>query len=366
MNNDPNSQGYNVGQNVYGNGGQTGQNGVYWRGTDGNVWVKGSQGVNSAGRYDSNTDKYWFDRGYYQIQTPNSVLGEGTSTSTDSPIRVNGGSGNAAEAALYDQAIQQAQAGIGTLDQQRQVGVDNVTGDYTNNLNRLLNAKNTTQQKYEGNVANTRVDNTKARSNVDFETGQRANALQRLLGSKGAGFSSASRVAAPYAAALEGTQQLNQVGDAFKENMGNLDESWNTYQTEWTGKKGELDEQKENQLLNVERDVNSKRQSLLLKISELAAQRQQALNASPGATVAAAQPYLNQVNQLAAEATNLGANYFGKVNVADPTYQAPDLSKYDYNQRSQIGTAQNAQQQTVSPYLSVLLGNKDRKQNQVV
>lgn len=365
MNNDPNSQGYNVGQNVYGNGGQTGQNGVYWRGTDGNVYVKGSQGVNSAGRYDSNTDKYWFEKGYFQIQDPYPQSGARTDESV--VTRPTGGTGgNAAEAALYDQAIQQAQAGIGTLDQQRQVGIDNVTGDYTNNLNRLLNAKNTTQQKYEGNVANTRVDNTKARSNVDFETGQRANALQRLLGSEGAGFSSASRVAAPYAAALEGTQQLNQVGDAFKENMGALDTSWGDYQTNWNQSKDDLEAQKVNQLRNVDLDVNTRRSSLLQTIAQLQAQKQQALGAAPGAITAAAQPYLNQVNQLASEAVGLGRNYFGKVNVADPTYQAPDLSKYDYDARSQIGTAQNAQQQTVSPYLSVLLGNKDRKQNQVV
>lgn len=363
MNNDPNSQGYNVGQNVYGNGGQTGQNGVYWRGTDGNVWVKGSQGVNNAGRYDSNTDKYWFDRGFYQIETPNSVLGEGTATTTGSQAYTGGTGGNAAEAALYDQAIQQAQAGIGTLDQQRQVGIDNVTGDYTNNLNRLLNAKNTTQQKYEGNVANTRVDNTKARSNVDFETGQRANALQRLLGSKGAGFSSASRVAAPYAAALEGTQQLNQVGDAFKENMGALDTSWGDYQTNWNQSKDDLETQKINAERSLEGEFVSKRQTLLQQLAQLQAQKASALGGNP---VAASQDSFNQANALNGQIGELGRQYFGRVNVADPTYKAPDLAKYDYDQRSQIGTANNQQQQ-ISPYLSVLLSAQDKKrQNQVV
>ena len=261
---------------------------------------------------------------------------------------------------LYDQAIGQANAGIGRLDQQQQIGLQNVQGDYQNNLDRLLNAKNNTQKQYGESVVNTKQDNLTARSNVDFETGQRANALQRLLGSKGAGSSSAARIAAPYAAALEGTQQLNQVGDAFKENMGALDTSWGNYQTGWNQSKEDLDAQKVNQERAVQSDVATKRADLLSNLSTLAAQRAQAAG---GNAATAAQPYLDQVNGLYSQINNLGAQYQGRVNVADPTYQAPELSQYDYNQRGQIGVAQNAQQQGISPYLSILLGQKDRKQN---
>ena len=268
------------------------------------------------------------------------------------------------QVALYDQAIAQANAGNTNLDQQRQVSIDNINSGYDSNLQRLLSGKNSTQAKYEGNQITTRQDNQKARSNVDFETGQRANALQRLLGSKGSGSSSAARVAAPYAAALEGTQQLNQVGDTFKQNMGALDTSWNDYNTEWNAKDEELKTQKANQLRAVEADVIGKRQGLLSNLAQLQIQRQQALGGSAGATVGAAQPYFDQVNQLSTQAADLGRQYQGKVNVADPNYKAPDLSKYDYNARGQIGTA-NAQQQSISPYLSVLLNAKDKKQNQV-
>jgi len=353
-----NNQGYNVGSNPYAD-----SKGVYWKGNDGKVYVKGAQGVNAAGNWDSNTGDYWFNQGYSQITNPSeSVLGSAISTDTPAQTTstLSGSGGSGQNVALYDQAINQANAGIGRLDQQQQIGMQNVAGDYNNNLSRLMNAKNSTQKQYEGNVVDTKQDNLTARSNVDFETGQRANALQRLLGSKGSGSSSAARVAAPYAAALEGTQQLNQVGDAFKENMGALDTSWGNYQTGWNQSKEDLDAQKVNQERAVQSDVATKRADLLSNLSTLAAQRAQAAG---GNAATAAQPYLDQVNGLYSQINNLGAQYQGRVNVADPTYQAPELSQYDYNQRGQIGVAQNAQQQGISPYLSILLGQKDRKQN---
>lgn len=348
---------------------QQGSKGSYWKGADGNVWVAGDQGTNSAGKWDDSSSTYWGASGYSLISDPNAGGYPNNSLGAATTNLNNPGSGSSqtdpTSAALYQQAIGQAEAGIGNLDAQRQVGIDNVNSDYRSNFDRLMNARNTTERKYNESVDTTKQDNLKARSNIDFETGQRANALQRLLGSKGAGASSAARLAAPYAAALEGTQQLNQVSDQFKGNMGQLDSNWNAYQTDWNQSKDDLEAQKVNQLRAVDSDINSKRQQLLQSIAGLQAQRQQALGASPGATVAAAQPYINQVNQLQRESIDLGRNYAGRVNVADPTYQQADLSAYDYNQRGQIGTAQNAQQQTVSPYLSVLLGEQKRKEQLV-
>lgn len=271
--------------------------------------------------------------------------------------------GSKYDAALYDQAIANIQASQATLDQQRGIGLANISGDYQNNLNRLLNARNQTENTYNTNKVTSEQDNQKARSNVDFETGQRANALQRLLGSKGAGSSSAARFAAPYAAALEGTQQLNQVGDAYQKNMAGLDTSWTNYMTDYGQKKDDLEAQKINAERSLEADVVGKRQTLLQQLAQLQAQRASAIGGNP---VAASQGSFDQANALSGQINELGRQYFGRVNVADPTYKAPDLAKYDYDARSQIGVANNAQQ-SVSPYLSVLLNaQKERKQNQIV
>ena len=280
----------------------------------------------------------------------------------------SGGSGGTsydpAAVALYDQAIGQANAGIGRLGSQEGIGIANVEGDFNNNLQRLLSAKNRTQQQYEGNKVTSTQDNLQARSDIDFATGQRANALKRLLGARGAGSSSASRVAAPYAAALEGTQQLNDVADTFAKNMGALDKSWGDYNFEWDQNKNDLEAQKVNAINAVKSEVANKRVNLLNTLAQLNTQRQQALGGSAGATVAAAQPYLNQVNDIYGQIDNLGRQFQGRVNVADPTYSAPDLSAYTYDPRNPVGFGgnQNAQAEAVSPYLSLLLNAKKKEQ----
>lgn len=84
-----------------------GSQGVYWRGADGNVYVKGSQGTNSAGRFDSNSNNYWQQRGYSYINDPNSPSAGSTTVANG----VSGGGGSygssqtAAERAQYDDQI---------------------------------------------------------------------------------------------------------------------------------------------------------------------------------------------------------------------------------------------------------------------
>ncbi|MCA9334315.1 hypothetical protein KC963_04665 [Candidatus Saccharibacteria bacterium] len=288
----------------------------------------------------------------------------GYSTSGGSSGGSGGTSYDPAAVALYDQAIGQANAGLGRLGSQEGIGIANVEGDFNNNLQRLLSAKNRTQQQYEGNKVTSTQDNLQARSDIDFATGQRANALKRLLGARGAGSSSASRVAAPYAAALEGTQQLNDVADTFAKNMGALDKSWGDYNFEWDQNKNDLEAQKVNAINAVKSEVANKRVNLLNTLAQLNTQRQQALGGSAGATVAAAQPYLNQVNDIYGQIDNLGRQFQGRVNVADPTYSAPDLSAYTYDPRNPVGFGgnQNAQAEAVSPYLSLLLNAKKKEQ----
>lgn len=352
---DTSKQGYNIGQNPYAT---SDPSGVFWKGTDGNVWVRGNQGTNSAGKWDANTNDYWMSQGYGYISDPNPqapVLGDPTSTA-----RLANGGGSQYDTGLYDQAINNLQSTQGTLDQQKDIGLQNINGDYQNNLQRLLNARNQTEKTYNTNKATNEQDNQKARSNIDFETGQRANALQRLLGSKGAGSSSAARFTAPYAAALEGTQQLNQVGDSYAKNQGALDTSWNSYLGNYDQSQKDLEAQKMNAQRSLESDVVGKRQTLLQQLAQLQTQRAQAAGGNP---IAASQATFDQANALNPQIAQLGAQYFGRVNVADPTYQAPDLAKYNYDQRSQLNVSNNQQQQ-VSPYLSILLGADKKKQQQ--
>jgi hypothetical protein len=259
----------------------------------------------------------------------------------------------------YQQAIDQTNNALGRLGNQENIALGNISGDFTNALQRLVGAKNRAQSQWEESKVNTTKDNMSARSDIDFATGQKANSLRRLLGARGSGSSSAFNFAAPYAAALEGSQQLRQVGDAFEKNMGALDTNWTNYQTDWNQSKEDLEAKKINSENSARADVAGKRANLLSTLAELMANKAQA---EGGNAVAAAQPYLDQVNGLYGQIDNLGAQYFGKVNVADPNYKAPDLTQYDYDARQAAQfAAPTAAAQAASPYLATLLGKKKQQ-----
>lgn len=339
--------------------------GSFWRGTDGNVWVYGDQGVNNAGTWDNNTMDYWYSRGFVPIADPN-PQGQVQSTVDYGSTGSTGGSGGAAAPkvdpntiALYDQGIGQTQSAIDRLLNQQNIGQENINNDYNSGLTGLNTTKARTTADYTENKTNTTKDNVKAKSNIDYATGRQANSLQRLLGQRGAGSSSASRVAAPYAAALQGTQQRTQVNDAFAQNIGALDKSFNLFNEDWQKSREDLDRQKFRQEQGLQSDIASKRSTLLQTLANLQAQRATAAGGNP---VAAAQPYLDQINGLAGQIDNLGRQYQGTVVAKTPSYKAPDLSKYNYDkaQAPQFGQG-SALTDTISPYLSVLLG-KDKKQ----
>lgn len=279
--------------------------------------------------------------------------GGGTATTTADPAAV----------AMYDQAIGQNNAAQGQLNTQLDIGNENINNSFQTSLNKLLEGKAVATRDYEGNKLESTQDNVKSRSNIDFRTGQRANSLQRLLGAKGSGSSTAARVAAPYAAALEGTQARNQVGDAFSKNMQTLDTNYGDYNRNWDQERQGLDGQLYTQRNAITSDVAGKRQNLLSQLAQLHSQRTLAAGGDPSASVAAAQPFLNQVNALGGEITQLGRQYAGRVNANAPTYTRPDLQQYNFDKVGAIQSGNtSALTDTVNPYLSLLINANKKDQ----
>lgn len=104
--------------------------GTYWLGADGNVWVAGSQGVNSAGRFDSNTDQYWQSRGYApdweQWYTGSSNTGGSNTGGSNTGGSTNGG---------YDSYAAQQAAEEAKKEQQRQ----QLRGDIRPGIEQVIN-----------------------------------------------------------------------------------------------------------------------------------------------------------------------------------------------------------------------------------
>ena len=264
--------------------------------------------------------------------------------------------------AIYDQGINQANSAIGRLGTQEQVGNENINNSFNDNLNKLLGVKSVAQRDYDTNKTQSTQDNMKAKSSIDYSVGRQANGLQRLLGSRGSGNSSAARVAAPYAAALQGTQQRSQVQDAFGRNMQSLDTNWQDFSRGWDTSREDLDRQKFQNQNSLKSDVATKRASLLSTLANLNSQRSAAIGGDASASVAAAQPFLNQVNDAYGQIDQLGRQYQGQINVQSPNYAAPELQQYNYDRPNgpQLGNA-SAMTDTVLPYLSVLMRNRKQQ-----
>lgn len=288
------------------------------------------------------------------------LFGASTSTPNSTGSSGTGQTYNPQQVALYDQAIGNVQSGIDRLDFQKGTAQNEVNTGATNSLNRLLSAKQTVERDYNTNKDQSTRENVSARSTVDYNTGRQANALQRLLGSRGAGRSSASRTAAPYAAALQGTQQRRGVADAYGQNVQALDTAFGDYNNGYEAKVKNVGDMKGKALRDVEVDTLTKRNDLLSQLANNLSAKALYMG-QDGA--AAARPYLDQINANNGSIDNLNRQYSDVVEAKDPTYKAPDLAKYNTDRPSAAVLNGNAATSSINPsYLSVLLGKKKEQQ----
>lgn len=263
----------------------------------------------------------------------------------------------------YDQAIGNVNTGISQLDPQQQVGLSNINTGYNSSLNQLLQAEAQNQQAYNTNKTQTAQDYVGTKNQIGSYAGNSLNGLQRLLGSRGAGGSSAYLFNAPQAVAQMASQQRSAAGQTFGRNQQALDTNWNNYETGVGSSKTNLANQKTNSVNSLQSQIDTSRANLLQSLATLQAQRAAVAGGSP---TGAAQPYLDQANSYLSQATQLGQQV--PVYQTNPTtYNAPTLDHYTANQFAtpQV-SGSNVPSDGVAPSLAYLLGaNKDKTQSTV-
>lgn len=355
MNNDPNKQGYNIGQNVYGNGGQTGQNGVYWRGTDGNVYVKGSQGVNSAGRYDSNTDKYWFDRGFFQIQDPYQPLQR---ASTNTGVQV-GGSGGVSydpnDIAMLDQQQSLYERLLQSIDAAERYGLEDLNTSETQSRNKA----NLQRERQLEDFGTKREDFTRGQDKALNQVGDnsrtlRASMMRRLGLASGGG--SAFDVA-DTAVARDATKNRSKVQETYGENFRNLATAEKRGSEDFESLLAEIANERRSNEERFRSGILGQRQGIQQSLAELAADRARVMG---GNQRAASQPYVDNYLSLQGQIDQLPAQFNTKVSARDLNPQQVSLRDYIVD-RANIG---GGQQKQYSPY-SQFLRPQDDEEEQV-
>lgn len=157
--------------------------------------------------------------------------------------------------------------------------------------------------------------------------------------------------AAPDAVGQVASQQRAGAGQNFGQNQQALDTNWNNYLIGFDNSKKQLSDWLTQNQQKAQTDSETNRQTLLTQLAGL----------QP--SIAAAQPFIDQINASADKVDQLGnfnPTYTGK----SPVYTAPDVASYTVNQTGApvLGGGGNNTSAGMTPFLSMLLGQKDKNQ----
>lgn len=329
-------------------------NGVFWLGQDGNVWVKGAQGTNSAGKIDANSGQYWTKQGYSMISDPNRNPGGGNvsgsladdrgtgyggqvdtghnpayaggSVPSGSTSYSSGDGGAAARQAAQDAARRAAneaarnntQKAIDSLGTELNTAYGNIDRESASIRSRYDNEAARNEADYKGETVNNNQSLLKNKQNSLQAGAQGARGLRSTLASIGAlggtGLQLANR-----AVTNSVNQDLGEASETAASNAMQLDKAINRFRDEDKDRRQELETQARNQRTAAEGRIESKRQNYFQKMADLFA----AIDDSGNAT-----SFLNRagdLNQTIAQKTAVAATPFTRRAAA---FTPGDLAEY--------------------------------------
>lgn len=235
-------------------------NGVYWIGKDGNVWVKGNQGTNAAGRADANTDNYWQAKGYELINDPSAAASSPASASSgDGGASAKAAAAEAAKIAANTASRNAVQQGIDSLGTELNTGYGNIDNDYNSLLSKYDKETAKNQAQYDSSTVQNNENLQKGKQNALTGAAQGYRGLRSTLASLGALGGDGAKLAGR-AASTAANQDIGAAADTFATNAQNLDTAWGDYQDEDADRRAEAATQRNNQRTALEGRIASKRQ----------------------------------------------------------------------------------------------------------
>lgn len=255
------------------------------------------------------------------LPTPAAAATSTTGTIDPSVAAILGGQIGNTNTQLGDLGTQLTQALAGNQDSYNQ-SVNNENSAFTTSPTSATNQYNTQE-------AQTIQDLLNAKGQIATNVRQNTTALQTLLGLAGSGNSSASEIAAPYAASQAGSQQQSQVQDTYGTNLQDLDTAYaaakQQHDTNLQDLQNNLTASNDSSQVGV---INNKI-SLLNTLAQLTSEQDDAKGKTPTAAAADASPFLSQINNLYQQGLQYG-NAPTVSQVTPTQYQAPSLSSYNY------------------------------------
>jgi len=257
----------------------------------------------------------------------------------------------------YQTAINTTQSALDRLPNQLAIAKGNIGSQYNTNLNELNSSKKQAQGSYDTSTLQNRQNYRGDKNQIADAASSGLRGLLRTLGAYGAGGSSDALYVAPQAVAQQASAERAGAGQNYAQNAQSLDTNWNNFLEQDKNSREKLNDWRTQQINSATAQSDTTKQSLLSKLADLMGQK---AAYQGGSYQGAAQPLIDQANDLSGTIDNL-ARINPSYNGTTPVYDAPTLGSYEVNPNTQTQFA-NAAEQTSTPYLSLLLGGRDRNQ----
>lgn len=280
------------------------------------------------------------------------VLGANTSGSGGSRA-----SYDPAQLAAYDQAIGIAQSALDRAGGQLNTALANIGDQYRVQQNELNSNRAQAQNNYNTSTTQNRQNLRTDKNVIADQTSQGLRGLLRQLGAFGAGGSSDALYVAPQAVADAASVQRAGAGQTFAQNQSSLDTNWNNFQTQDEQERDKLNDWRSIQERTARQTIENNKQSILQRLAELQGARTSLMG---GNAVAAAQPFIDQINASANQVDSL-ARFSPTYSGTRPVYNAPELDSYVAEAVSPATIAPSSQGGGATPFLSLLLGQQDER-----
>jgi hypothetical protein len=307
--------------------------------------------------------------------SPSWLYGSGSTSGTGGVVqgvnttnnRISGGSGSSydpQDLLMLDSQIGSTNSGLGRLDNDYNIGVDNLYKSYNRGLGQIGTDRNQAQEDFRSSKLKSEGDYLNSRSGIRQESGNLFNSIQRLLGSAGAGRSTAASILAPFAVGREANSRFGQVQDAFGQNQAGLQTSIDRTMSGLTDAERRLKEDKENKKNQLKQGIDSNRASLQDRLAQLQLQR----NSLVGGGLSGASSILadnrSRIDALLNSVSELSRNYQDpQLDVARGAFKAPSLKNYDYSrfQAPSLQGGRNPQADYVGPFVNPALRDEDER-----
>lgn len=273
----------------------------------------------------------------------------------------------AAELAYLDDQQNQANAALGRIGDQRNIGNQNIESSYNQSLQGLLNSSSRAKQDYDLTKGRDLEDNRNARASTDRSVARSSTGLQRLLGSQGAGSSSAAQILAPFAVARQGTERLGEIQSSFGRNQQNLDLGFDRTKEDEKNQRSALDLEKIRRGNELEAGLLQNEAGIRGQLSNFDIARAKAQGQDYTQIRGDVQGYNNTINQLLSRIDQLGNQFQNAIGPAKGvTFDTPDLSQYNTGDlsRGRLNPELSAPvQDQVGGYYNLLgLDDEDKRQ----